>query len=188
MTSPFAVVGGAPVARRHAPEPPPASVIPAPGLQIGYLLPAEGRALDREAAALRRAGCASIRTESSAEGAILAAVLAFLAEGDRLILPSVRHLPSRFGGLERLLNELDARGAEAVLLAERLSTTGEEGRLLRRAVSAAAGIEPPPPRPRPTAAVRARARALAAGGTAPGEIARELRVSRMTIWRWLNRD
>jgi hypothetical protein len=172
MISPLLAAPGAQLAPGPGPEPP-LTHGAAAGLLIGYLRPAHGCEPAAEAAALRQAGCATIRTESSAQGATLLALLAFMAAGDRLVLPSVAHLPGRFGGLERLLRELDARGAEAVLLAEGLCTAGEEGRLLRRAVSAAAALQPGPrrPRARPTAAVRARARSMAAGGAAPGEIA-----------------
>jgi DNA invertase Pin-like site-specific DNA recombinase len=110
--------------------------------------------------------------------------VAFLAPGDLLVLPRVSGLPKAYGGLERLLRELDARGAAALFVAEALRTDGEDGRHLRHAVAAVAALRPRRP-PRPTANLRAKALALQAAGARPGEIARRLGVSRMTVWRWL---
>lgn len=157
-----------------------------PGLRLGYAGAPRGG--DGALAALQGAGCDAVRTETCSEGAVLASLLAFLTPGDLLVLPNVRHLPCRFGGLERLLRELDARGAAAVLLDEALSTSGESGLQLRRAVAAAAEFIPAAPRPRPTAALRTQARTLAAHGARPGDIARDLQVSRMTVWRWLKTE
>jgi DNA invertase Pin-like site-specific DNA recombinase len=155
------------------------------GLCVGYL--PIGAAAERDAAerALRRAGCSVVRRESAGDGQVLAALVAFLDRGDLLVTPSVRGLPSGYGGLARLLRDLDARGAHAIFLADDLSTHGEAGRQLRIAVSAVGELQPAQARPRPTAATRARALAMADSGARPGEIARMLGVSRMTLWRWL---
>lgn len=163
----------------------PAPAAPSAGLNIGYVVAHEGAAPDAEEAALLDAGCGAIRTESSADGAVLSRLLAFLTPDDLLVLPSVHGLPGDYGGLERLLAELDGRGVTAVFLAEALRTDGEEGRLLRHAVLAAAELRRPAPRRRPSRAIHAEALAMREGGAGPSEIARALRVSRMTVWRWL---
>jgi DNA invertase Pin-like site-specific DNA recombinase len=154
------------------------------GLCVGYLPIGAAAECDAERA-LRRAGCSVVRRESAGDGQVLAALVAFLDRGDLLVTPCVRDLPSGYGGLARLLRDLDARGAHAIFLADDLSTHGEAGRQLRIAVDAVGELQPAPARRRPTAATRARALAMADSGARPGEIARMLGVSRMTLWRWL---
>lgn len=156
----------------------------AAGLRVGYL-PLGAAAGSEAEGALRRAGCSVIRRERARDGQVLAALVAFLDRGDLLVAPDVPGLPCGYGGLARLLCELDARGASAVFLAEDLSTDGEAGRQLRNAVRAAAELRPAAAPARPTAATRARAEAMAAAGARPREIVRALRISRMTLWRWL---
>jgi DNA invertase Pin-like site-specific DNA recombinase len=163
-----------------APEPAPTP----PGLLIGYLPLAAAGAPAAELA-LRQAGCEVIRRESAGEGPVLAALVAFLTRGDRLVTLNIRCLPSNYGGLHRLLRDLDACGATATFLDNALSTDGEAGQFLRAAARAVAELQPARRPSRPTVATRTRALAMAAAGARPGEIARTLKVSRMTLWRWL---
>lgn len=160
------------------------SAAPSDGLSIGYLVAHAAYPLEAGAAALREAGCGAVRIERSSSGAVLARLLDFLTPDDLLVLPGVRGLPDDYGGLERLLDELDERGLTAVFLAEGLRTDGDDGRLLRRAVAAAAELRRSVPR-RPSAEIHAEALAMREAGAGPTEIARALRVSRMTVWRWL---
>jgi DNA invertase Pin-like site-specific DNA recombinase len=184
MSSPTSLPSAA-TKPRAAPRPGAAAKLPSSGLSVGYLVVREGRAADDDTAILERAGCGAIRRESSADGDVLTRLLAFLSPDDLLVLPSVHALPDAYGGLGRLLDELEDHGVTAVFLAEALRTDGEEGRLLRRAVLATAELRTPQPRRRPSAAIHAEALAMHAAGAGPSAIARALRISRMTVWRWL---
>lgn len=87
--------------------------------------------------------------------------------------------------MRRLLSEVDARGLRAHFLNERIHSDDEAGLKLRAAVSAVSQLQRP--RRAVLSAPRAREKALllADAGVGPVQIARDLRVSRMTVWRWL---
>jgi hypothetical protein len=127
-----------------------------------------------------------IRRETTPDGRVLQAILNFVGRGDELFAPSVHHLAAAFGGLPNLLVKLDACGAHLTLLHEQLSTIGDTGALLRRAIAATAELRGM--RVRRKSASPADAAALSAAGARPSDIARTLQVSRMTVWRWLKQS
>lgn len=155
-------------------------------IRIGYVALAESGSADDEAL-LEAAGCAVIRRETEPGWRELHGILNFMGPGDELVAPSIRHIARAPGGLANLVRRLDVCGADLHLLREQLSTCGEAGELLRRALAAAAELPSGANRGRGLRATPDQAWALSSSGAAPSRIARELNVSRMTVWRWLKR-
>ena len=141
----------------------------------------------REAGAIRTLlamGCQTVRIEA-AHGPdkvfkpVLNAVCDFLGPGDQLMVPDVAHLGSSPSSAEALLDRLERRGARV-----RLIEPDEDIRYSSRRIT---------PWQEAPAALTARGRgidpgavrALSAHGFGPSQIARQLGVSRMTVWRKL---
>lgn len=131
---------------------------------------------------LRSAGCALIRRETAGARDLIVC-LGFLQRGEMLVVPSIVHLKRM--PLAQLLARLDESGVQLQLLSEDLMSSGDEGRHLRLAAAAVAELTGALQTARPGARTRSNAIRLRAEGRGPSDIARELGVSRMTVWRWL---
>ena len=137
-----------------------------------------------EVRALLAVGCQTVRIEAAetpdkAFKPVLNAVCEFLGSGDQLLVPDVTHLGCSPNAAEALLDRLEQRGARV-----RLLESDEDIRFSRPRVAPWRGAP---------AALTARGRgidpgavrALSAHGFGPSQIARQLGVSRMTVWRKL---
>ncbi|MBA4010682.1 MAG: hypothetical protein C0481_02335 [Phenylobacterium sp.] len=151
-------------------------------LRIGY--PSKDDQNPEAIAALMHAGCNVVRCEDldvGAPRARLEAILSFMAPDDRLV---VRRLGA-LGGPRATLQLLDRLNAcEAILevLEPPFSSQGPAGDALR----AALGLSPDAPAEKPLRRTRPDAiRDLRRIGRTPTEIAKQLGVSRMTVWRAL---
>jgi DNA invertase Pin-like site-specific DNA recombinase len=149
-------------------------------LRIGYLSEGEHHAAHRQA--LEAAGCQVLRIEpldGLAARRQLTAILNFLNANDRLVVPELRAL----GGAQEIiaiLDDLRSRGAVLEVLEPAFDSAGPAGMALGAALSLAA----------PTALPTRKAKIdaicdLHAAGLGPTQIAKQLGVSRMSVWRVL---
>jgi len=143
----------------------------------------EGRRAD-EVRALLAMGCQTVRIEAAEAPdkvfkPVLDAVCEFLGPGDYLVVPDVTHLGSSPSSAEILLDRLERRGARVRLIEPDEDIRFSSPRVTPWQEAPAAltargrGVDP--------GAVRA----LSAHGFGPSQIARQLGVSRMTVWRKL---
>lgn len=147
------------------------------GLRVGYLR--EEPDLDGARAMLIAAQCQVVRLEARSgdtPGPVLQAILRFLKQGDRLVVPSLQSLGSTATALSTL-RALERRGAILEVLDPPFSSTGEGGKTLAARLSHS--------EPANTGSTATEVLALREAGLGPSEIARRLGVSRMTVWRRL---
>ncbi len=152
---------------------------------VGYLQSNGDEAhVAAEVRALLAMGCQTVRTEAAEAPdkvfkPVLNAVCDFLGPGDQLVVPDITHLGSSPSSAEALLDGLEQRGARVRLLAwdDDLRFSSPRAAPWQEAPTVLSargrGVDP--------GAVRA----LSAHGLGPSQIARELGVSRMTVWRKL---
>ena len=158
-------------------------------------------------ARLRETGCKVIRAETgsgaSREGrAELQDVLEFLREGDELVVHRLDRLGRSTRDVLNLVHELDARGASLRVLEPEVTTAGDLGRLVVTVLGMVADMELKFIRDRQRAGIDAakkkgvykgrqkqvdeeRIRQLAAAMVPKAQIARDLKVSRMSVYRAL---
>ncbi|MBW0152156.1 MAG: hypothetical protein KXJ53_13190 [Phenylobacterium sp.] len=147
------------------------------GLRIGYIS-AGRRGPETIADDLRTAGCEVVKAETGS-GRILASILEFIGEGDELVVPSLAHVIDQ-SPLE-ILDQLERKHAILYAVHEEFSTRGDGGRALRAVLMA---VRPPTQAARlPPRCLNAEIWKLRSAGLGPTEIARRLKISRMTVWR-----
>lgn len=177
--------------------------------KIGYArVSSTSQDLEIQKAKLKAAGCEIVRAETdsgtSRDGRTeLATVLEFLRAGDELVV----HRLDRFGRSTRdvlnLVHELDAKGASLRILEPDVTTAGKMGRMVITVLGMVADMELKFIRDRQRAGIDAakgkgiykgrqkkvddaEIQRLAAAGLSKAQIARDLRVSRMTVYRALD--
>ena len=158
-------------------------------------------------ARLSAAGCGVIRTETgsgaSREGrAELQGILEFLREGDELVVHRLDRLGRSTRDVLNLVHELDGRGASLRVLEPEVTTAGDPGRLVVTVLGMVADMELKFIRDRQRAGIETakrkgvyrgrqkrideeRIRQLAAGKVPKARIARDLGISRMSVYRAL---
>ena len=176
--------------------------------RIGYArVSSSTQDLEIQKARLSEAGCKVIRTEigsgTSREGrAELQDVLEFLREGDELVVHRLDRLGRSTRDVLNLVHELDARGASLRVLEPEVTTAGDLGRLVVTVLGMVADMELKFIRDRQRAGIDAakkkgvykgrqkqvdeeKIRQLAAEKVPKAQIARDLKVSRMSVYRAL---
>lgn len=179
--------------------------------RIGYArVSTTDQDLTGQVAKLEAAGCAPIRSEKVSGGSRdgrdeLAAVMAFIREGDELVVHKLDRLGRSTRDILNLVHELDAKGASLRVLEPEITTGGDVGRLVITVLGMVAELERKHIRERQQMGIEAaKARggvyrgrkksvngasvaALRAEGLGPTAIAQRLGVSRMTVHRELKR-
>lgn len=152
-------------------------------------------------------GCEIIRSEtvsgaSRDDRPELATVMEFLREGDELVVHRLDRLGRSTRDVLNLVHELDAKGASLRVLEPEVTTAGDMGRMVITVLVMVADMELKFIRDRQRAGIEAaksrgiykgrrksvddeEIRRLAAEGATKAQIARDLGVSRMTVYRAL---
>lgn len=179
--------------------------------RIGYArVSTTSQDLEIQQAKLKAAGCEIIRAETSSGASRdgrteLATVLEFLREGDELVVHRLDRLGRSTRDVLNLVHELDAKGASLRVLEPEVTTAGDMGRMVITILGMVADMELKFIRDRQRAGIDAakdkgvykgrqkRAdddaiRRLASEGVPKAQIARDLGVSRMTIYRALEKQ
>ncbi|WP_299665490.1 recombinase family protein [uncultured Ruegeria sp.] len=176
--------------------------------KIGYArVSSSSQDLDIQKATLRAAGCEIVRSEtvsgaSRDDRSELATVIEFLREGDELVVHRLDRLGRSTRDVLNLVYELDAKGASLRVLEPDVTTAGDMGRMVITVLGMVADMELKFIRDRQRAGIDTakgkgvykgrrksvddeEIRRLASEGTAKAQIARELGISRMTVYRAL---
>ncbi|WP_111539053.1 recombinase family protein [Palleronia aestuarii] len=176
--------------------------------RIGYArVSTSGQDLDIQRTRLKAAGCEIVRAETmsgaSRDGRTeLATVLEFLREGDELVVHRLDRLGRSTRDVMNLVHELDAKGASLRVLEPEVTTSGDMGRMVITVLGMVADMELKFIRDRQRAGIDAakgrgvyrgrqkriddaEIRTLAEQGLSKAKIARDLGVSRMTVYRAL---
>lgn len=179
--------------------------------KIGYArVSTSSQDLDIQKAKLKAAGCEIIREETgsgaSREGRKeLATVLEFMREGDELVVHRLDRLGRSTRDVLNLVHELDAKGTSLRILEPDITTAGDMGRMVITVLGMVADMELKFIRDRQRAGIDAakgrgvykgrqktvddiEIRRLAGEGVPKAHIARDLGVSRMTVYRALQED
>ena len=177
--------------------------------RIGYArVSTSSQDLDIQKARLKAAGCEIIRAETgsgaSRDGrSELATVLEFLRKGDELVVHRLDRLGRSTRDVLNLVHELDAKGASLRVLEPEVTTAGDMGRMVITVLGMVADMELKFIRDRQRAGIEAakgkgvykgrekrvddaKIRKLASDGVSKARIARDLGVSRMTVYRALD--
>lgn len=177
--------------------------------RIGYArVSMSNQDLDIQKAKLKEAGCEIVRAETgsgaSREGrSELATVLEFLRAGDELVVHRLDRLGRSTRDVLNLVHELDAKGASLRILEPDVTTAGDMGCMVITVLGMVADMELKFIRDRQRAGIDAAKgrgvykgrqkrvdedaiRRLASEGVPKARIARDLGVSRMTVYRALN--
>ena len=165
--------------------------------------------LDIQIARLEAAGCGIVRAETgsgaSREGrGELATIMQFLRAGEELVVLRLDRLGRSTRDVLNLVHEFDAKGASLRVLEPEITTAGEMGRMVITVLSMVADMELKFIKDRQKAGIEAaklngvyrgkgrrksvdddEIRRLVALGVGKAEIARRLKVSRMTVYRAL---
>ncbi len=176
--------------------------------RIGYArVSSPSQDLDIQKAKLKAAGCEVIRSET-ASGASrdgrseLTTVMEFLRKEDELVVHRLDRLGRSTRDVLNLVHELDAKGASLRILEPEVTTAGDMGRMVITVLGMVADMELKFIRDRQRAGIEAakskgvykgrqksvdddEIRDLASEGVPKAQIARELGVSRMTVYRAL---
>ncbi|MES0864889.1 recombinase family protein [Ruegeria sp. SCPT10] len=175
---------------------------------IGYArVSSSSQELDIQKAKLKAAGCEIIRSEtvsgaSRDDRSELETVMEFLREGDELVVHRLDRLGRSTRDVLNLIHELDAKGASLRVLESEVTTAGDMGRMVITVLGMVADMELKFIRDRQRAGIAAAKdkgvykgrrksvdaaaiRRLASEGVAKAKIARDLGVSRMTVYRAL---
>ncbi len=176
--------------------------------RIGYArVSSSTQDLEIQKARLGEAGCEVMRTETgsgaSRDGRTeLQDILEFLREGDELVVHRLDRLGRSTRDVLNLVHELDGKGASLRVLEPEVTTAGDLGRLVVTVLGMVADMELKFIRDRQRAGIDAarkkgvykgrpkrvdaeRIRQLAAEKVPKARIARDLKVSRMTVYRAL---
>lgn len=161
-----------------------------------------------QTARLKEAGCTVIRSEkvsgkSRSGRDELATVLDFLREGDTLVVHKLDRLGRNTRDVLNLLHEIEAKGATFEVLEPQISTSGPMGRVMITVLSMVAEMELQFITERRTAGIekakaagkykgrqptvdRAKVRELVALGIPKAKIAKDMGISRETVYRALD--
>ena len=176
--------------------------------RIGYArVSSSSQDLDIQKAKLKAAGCEVIRSETVSGASLvdrseLTTVMEFLRKGDELVVHRLDRLGRSTRDVLNLVHELDAKGASLRVLEPEVTTVGDMGRMVITVLGMVADMELKFIRDRQRAGIEAakdkgvykgrqksiddgEIRKLAGEGIAKAQIARELGVSRMTVYRAL---
>ena len=176
--------------------------------RIGYArVSSVGQDLDIQKAALAAAGCEIVRAETGSGGSRdgrdeLATIIEFLREGDELVVQRLDRLGRSTRDVLNLVHELDERGASLRVLEPEVTTAGDLGRLVVTVLGMVADMELKFGRERRQAGIEAakargvykgrkkeiddqQIRQLAAEDIPKAQIARDLGISRMSVYRAL---
>lgn len=176
--------------------------------RIGYArVSTTDQDLAEQIAQLEKAGCGIIRSEAasgaSREGRDeLATILAFIKPDDELVVQRIDRLGRSTRDVLNIVHELDAKQASLRVLDPEITTTGELGRMVITVLGMVAGMELRFIKERQKAgiiAAKARGtykggtkkidddaiRALLAQGLNKAQVARQLSISRMSVYRTL---
>lgn len=157
-------------------------------------------------ARLEAAGCSPIRSEKVSAGSRdgrdeLQAILDFIRPGDELVVVKLDRLGRSTRDVLNIVHELEQRGAGLRVLDPEVTTAGEVGRLVITVLGMVAELERKMIRERQQAgidAAKARGgvyrgrkpavdghiiRAMLGEGVTPTEVAKRLKISRMTVYR-----
>ena len=178
--------------------------------RIGYArCSSQGQDLTIQEDRLRQAGCTIIRSEKVSGGSRngrdeLTSIMEFVREGDELVVLKLDRLGRNTRDVLNLVHELQTKRAVLNVLEPRFATTDVAGPILVTVLGMVAELERGFIRERQKAGIeRAKAngvykgrkpsvpiervRAMRKDGVGPSAIARELRISRMSVHRALNR-
>ncbi len=179
--------------------------------KIGYArVSTVGQDYDGQVERLKAEGCTVIRSEKVSGGTRegrteLATILDFLRPGDELVVTRLDRLGRDTRDVLNIVHECDQRGASLTVLEPFVSTKGDTGRIVLTVLGMVAEME--------RTFIKARQRegiakaksegiykggkrridptsvmAMKAEGSGPSQIARELGVSRMQVYRILNQS
>ena len=176
--------------------------------RIGYArISTAGQDLEIQTDRLRAARCAIIRTETGSGAALagrteLQDILEFLRQGDELVVHRLDRLGRSTRDVLNLVHALEGKGASLRVLEPEVTTAGALGRLVVTVLGMVADMELKFIRDRQRAGIDAarakgvyqgrkqqidtdRIRELAAQNMPKARIARELGISRMSVYRAL---
>jgi DNA invertase Pin-like site-specific DNA recombinase len=178
---------------------------------IGYArVSTEDQDCSIQEAALRAAGCTTVRTEkksgTSRDGRTeLATVMAFLRAGDTLVVARIDRLARSLLDLESIVRELTAKGVQLKALEQPVDTSTPAGKAFLQMLGVFAEFETALRRERQMEGIAkakeagvykgrkpsvnvAKVRELRDGGMKPSAIAKELGVGRTSVWRALEKE
>ena len=176
--------------------------------RIGYArVSTSSQDLDIQKAKLKAAGCEIVRAETGSGASRdmrteLATVLEFLRAGDELVVHRLDRLGRSTRDVLNLVHELDAKGASLRVLEPEVTTAGDMGRMVITILGMVADMELKFIRDRQRAGIEAakgrgvykgrqkrvddeEIRRLESRGISKTKIARDLGISRMTVYRAL---
>ncbi len=179
--------------------------------RIGYArVSTTDQDLDIQITKLKAAGCEIVRSETGAgasrEGrAELETVLQFVRADDELVVHRLDRLGRSTRDILNLVHELDAKGASLRILDPDITTAGDMGRMVITVLGMVADMELKFIKDRQRAGIEAaktkgvykgrrksvdeaEIRKLASEGISKAQIARNLSISRMTVYRTLQND
>lgn len=177
--------------------------------KIGYArVSSTSQDLEIQKAKLKAAGCEIVRAETGSGASRngrteLATVLEFLRAGDELVVHRLDRLGRSTRDVLNLVHELDAKGASLRILEPEVTTAGDMGRMVITVLGMVADMELKFIRDRQRAGIDvakskgiykgrlkkvddAEIRKLASEGMSKAQIARDLGISRMTVYRALD--
>jgi DNA invertase Pin-like site-specific DNA recombinase len=159
---------------------------------------------------LKAAGCTIIRSEtasgaSRAGRSELDTVMAFLRDGDELVVVRLDRLGRSVRDVLNLVHDLDQRGASLRVLDPEVATSGPMGRMVITILGMVADMELGFIKDRQRAGIEAakgrgiykgrppkidkdKIRALSLAGSGASQIAREMGISRISVYRALKDD
>lgn len=165
--------------------------------------------LDIQIARLKAAGCQIVRAEtgsgaSRAGRSELETIMQFLRSGDELVVLRLDRLGRSTRDVLNLVHELEGKGATLRVLEPEITTAGEMGRMVITVLSMVADMELKFIKDRQKAGIEAarvngvykgrrksvddnEIRRIAALGVSKARIARDLGISRMSVYRALGR-
>ncbi|TGD92764.1 recombinase family protein [Methylobacterium nonmethylotrophicum] len=179
-----------------------------PGTRIGYArVSTTDQDLTVQLAALKAAGCGVIRSEKMSGSTVagrdeLRTVLAFIGEGDTLVVTRIDRLARSLGDLQDIVRELKTKGAGLMATEQPINTSTAAGKAFLDMLGVFAEFETNLRRERQMEGIaKAKAagvykggktriaadevRRLAGEGVGPSAIARQLGIGRASVYRLL---
>lgn len=152
-------------------------------LRIGYIN--GGRAREGVAARLQSLGCLAVRHEDRS-GSVLPAILQFMSAGEELFIPSVGDLSHpNLPSPQKIVDRMRSNGVTLHIVEGQYTTSGPGARALSAVLAALEQAGAKTSLAGRERVSQAEVRRLHAAGLRPTEIARQLQISRMTVWRKL---